>query len=92
MHMGKSHSSGSHDSYIDPAETGKEEKKPYMFTIHYVSNETYLRKGQTHTGISVRKKNVQHHLRQNQPNPHFRNIPRMPTSELNGLAALFYNQ
>lgn len=35
---------------------------------------------------------VQRHLRQNQTNPHFHNIPRMPTSELYGPAALFHNQ
>lgn len=55
------------------------EKKPYMFTIHYVSNETYLRKGQAR---NVTPGKINQTL----------SIPRMPTAELYGPAALFYNQ
>ena len=47
MQTDKSSSSGSHD-YIAPADNMRE-KKSNMFAIHYVSNGSYMRKGQMHT-------------------------------------------
>ncbi len=93
MHIAQSLSSGSHDSYIDPAERRAKTKTLNMFTIHYVSNEKLFEEGtDAHTGFYVGKKTTGGHQRQNQTNSHCHNIPRMPCEEHYGPAALFNTQ
>lgn len=77
----KSHSSGSHDSW-------ERDEKKTLFTIHYGSNESCPRNGQTHRRESLE---LRCHLGQNQTSPHVHNIPRMPVTGHHGPAALFNN-